>query len=85
MAGGRYTGPGLGDPARGPGINPATSDALANRLFNTDPAERMAVYQSLRNRLLTDDAAAERARRIIAPVLQGVSGQAGAGGVRASR
>ena len=69
----------------GQGINPATSDALANRLFNTDPAERMAVYQSLRNRLLTDDAAAERARRIIAPVLQGVSGQAGAGGVRASR
>jgi hypothetical protein len=62
----------------GQGINPATSDALANRLFNTDPAERAAIYGSLRNRLLTDQAAAERARRIIEPVIRGVSGQFGA-------
>lgn len=62
----------------GQGINPATSDALANKLFNTDPAERAAIYASLRNRLLTDQAAAERARRIIAPVIQGVSEQTGA-------
>jgi hypothetical protein len=62
----------------GQGINPATSDALANKLFNTDPAERAAIYASLRNRLLTDQAAAERARRIISPILQGGAEQVGA-------
>jgi hypothetical protein len=66
----------------GQGINPAMSDALANKLFTTDPAERAALYASLRNRLLTDEAAAERVRRFIAPVLQGVSQQAGAASSR---
>jgi hypothetical protein len=51
---------------------------LANKLFNTDPAARAALYASLRNRLLTDAAAAERVRSFVAPVLRGVSEQAGA-------
>ena len=62
----------------GQGINPTISDALANRLFVTDPAERAMIYSQLQNRLLTDQARAERARRIIGPVLQGVAQQAGA-------
>jgi hypothetical protein len=66
----------------GQGINPATSDALANRLFQTDPAERAALYQSLRNRLLTDKAAAEKVRRFVSPVIQGISEQAGAASSR---
>jgi hypothetical protein len=62
----------------GQGINPAMSDALANRLFNTDPATRAELYQSLRNRLLTDKAAAEKVRRFVSPVIQGISEQSGA-------
>jgi hypothetical protein len=66
----------------GQGINPATSDALANKLFNTDPAARAALYASLRNRLLTDAAAAERVRSFVAPVLRGVSEQVGSASSR---
>jgi len=54
------------------GINPATSDALANRLFATDPAARAAVVGQIRNRLLMDRAQAELYRSRMRPALQGV-------------
>jgi hypothetical protein len=61
----------------GQGINSATSDALATRLFETDPALRQKVTDALRNRLLADATSTERARAIIRPILRGVAETAG--------
>lgn len=57
----------------GQGISPATSDALANRLFTVAPRERAAVVQSLRNRLMTDQIQTEIARARLRPVLHGAA------------
>ncbi|HKP26533.1 MAG TPA: hypothetical protein VJV39_21875 [Dongiaceae bacterium] len=62
---------------RGQGINPATADALANRLFEVEPAARQRVTEALVNRLLQDHVATERARMIVRPVLSGLSRTAG--------
>lgn len=56
----------------GQGINPATADALANRLFTTDPAARAQVIQTLRNRLMQDQQTQQRARVVGGRVLQGI-------------
>jgi hypothetical protein len=62
---------------RGQGINPATSDALANRLFTVDPVQRAVIITQLRNRLMQDGASAAEAQRIMRPVLRGLGTAAG--------
>jgi hypothetical protein len=69
----------------GQGINPATADALANRLFVTDPAGRQRVTDALQNRLMLDQARSELARRITQPVVRGLAATSGDLAVRASR
>jgi hypothetical protein len=66
----------------GQGINPATSDALANRLFVTDPAGRQRVADALQNRLMQDQIRTELARRITTPVIRGLSETAGSTATR---
>jgi hypothetical protein len=66
----------------GQGINPATSDALANRLFVTDPAGRQRVTDALQNRLMQDQIRTELARRITTPVSRGLSETAGSTATR---
>jgi len=61
----------------GQGINPETADALANRLFVTDPAGRQRVTDALRNRLMLDQARAAQVRAMTDPVLRGLSATAG--------
>lgn len=61
----------------GQGINPATADALANRLFATDPAARAQVIQTLRNRLMQDRQTQERARVVGGRLLQGIGAGTG--------
>jgi hypothetical protein len=53
----------------GQGINPATADALANRLFTTDQAGNQRVTEALRNRLLQDQLRTELASRFTRPVI----------------
>jgi hypothetical protein len=62
----------------GQGMNAATSDALANKLFATEPAFRSRVTDALRNRLMQDAAATDRARAIVRPVVRGIAETAGA-------
>jgi hypothetical protein len=62
---------------RAQGINPATSDALANRLFQVDPVQRAAIVQQLRNRLMQDGADAAEAQRILRPIIRGLGTAAG--------
>jgi hypothetical protein len=61
----------------GQGMNSATSDALANKLFATDPVARQRVTDALRDRLTQDAAATERARAILRPAIRGVAATAG--------
>lgn len=53
----------------GQGINPATADALANRLFTTDQASGQRVTEALRNRLMQDQVRTEMAQRFVRPVI----------------
>jgi hypothetical protein len=62
---------------RGEGHNPATSTALANRLFSMDPAQQAATIAQLRNRLMLDQLGAVRGRAIARPVLRGLGTAAG--------
>jgi hypothetical protein len=61
----------------GQGINPATADALANRLFVTDPTGRQRVTDALRNRLLQDALRAEQVRALTVPVIRSLGATAG--------
>lgn len=61
----------------GQGINPATSDALASRLFVTSPDGRQRVTAALRNRLLEDALRAEQVRQLTGPVVRSLSQTAG--------
>lgn len=61
----------------GQGINPATADALASRLFAVDPAQRAQIIAALRNRLMMDDQSAAAARAVALPVLRGLSTASG--------
>jgi hypothetical protein len=61
----------------GQGINPATSDALASRLFVTDQAGRQRVTDALRNRLLQDALRAEQVRALTVPVIRSLAATAG--------
>jgi len=61
----------------GQGINPATADALANRLFQTDPAGRQRVTEALRNRLLRDAEVRARAQAVLRPTIRGLGQVAG--------
>jgi len=61
----------------GQGINPATADALANRLFVTDPTGRQQVTDALRTRLLQDQIRRERAQALTLPVVRALSQTAG--------
>jgi hypothetical protein len=54
----------------GQGINPATSNALAPRLFDTNPATRGDVIGEVRNRLLDDAIRAERMRARMRPAVR---------------
>ena len=64
---------------RGQGINPATSDALANRLFTTDPVERQAIIAALRQRQVDDMARAARVNAMAPSFFRGVGAGAGLG------
>ena len=59
------------------GINPATSDALANRLFVSDQAGRQRVTDALRNRLLQDELRRQAAAGYVLPVVRALSQTAG--------
>jgi len=61
----------------GQGINPATSDALANRLFVTDQPGRQRVTDALRNRLLQDQLQKEQIQRFTTPVIRALGATAG--------
>lgn len=61
----------------GQGINPATADALANRLFVTDPAGRQRVTDALRNRLMVDEARQAQVRAMTYPVIRALGATAG--------
>jgi hypothetical protein len=61
----------------GQGINPATADALANRLFVTDQVGRQRVTDALRNRLMQDQIRAEQVRALTLPVVRALSQTAG--------
>lgn len=61
----------------GQGINPATADALANRLFVTDQVGRQRVTDALRNRLLQDQVRTAQVRSMTDPVLRALSATAG--------
>lgn len=54
----------------GQGINPATSNALAPRLFDTSPATRGSVIEAVRNRLLDDAIRAEQMRARMQPAMR---------------
>jgi hypothetical protein len=70
----------------GQGVTASTADALANRLFVTDPAARLQVTQALRNRLALDELARQRAQRVLVPAIGGIGAASGgaAGGAVAS-
>jgi len=61
----------------GQGINATTADALANRLFTTEPTARAQIADALRNRLLMDLAARQRAQATMAPIVTGLGATAG--------
>lgn len=61
----------------GQGINPETADALANRLFVTDPAGRQRVTDALRNRLMEDEVRAAQVRALTHPVIRALAATAG--------
>lgn len=57
---------------RGQGMNSSTADALAERLFNMDPAARARTVVRLMERNLSDQTRAELQRALAARVLRGV-------------
>jgi len=56
---------------RGQGINPSTADALAERLFNLDPAANTATLERLTGRAFRDAQVAELRRGLMARLLRG--------------
>jgi hypothetical protein len=59
------------------GINPATADALANKLFVADQVGRQRVTDALRNRLLEDELRRQAAASYVLPTVRALSQTAG--------
>jgi len=61
----------------GQGMTPATADALANRLFVTNPDARQRVTDALRNRLLMDEQRRAQIGQYVRPAVRALSQTAG--------